>query len=409
MKQRVSIDFASPGLQPPVYIFTSLSHPQWEAIEMFPVKQMNGEFTFVRNFDAEEGEYQYKFRLGPGDWWVCDERREIVDDGAGNRNNLIVVKAPARKAVDSGHGSPERDLAAPKAPLGFMPKPAKYASPVVTPSSEIAVAFPSPGGHEKFSSPEKGSSGQQTPDQERPDPIDERMATKRNSSHSESIEDLAEPYTAPLLRHESLAPTTHEQDHAPLLRHESIALSNTHSADAAPPPNANGSPAKPVFNTLLAQRIVPQEADPNDPSLHRFPTDHEGIMSHIHGTHTRLAEDETSEDVIISSPASSAAISDSSSMSAVPSLPSVNEEDDEQLEKIREAGEQVAATEHENGEELDPLKEGQAANAEDADFEPKIPELKVLLVPNEEVVREEVVVIDRRSSLAEKVGTRNLM
>ena len=36
-----------------------------------------GEFLFYKEFDdVEEGEYQYKFRLGLGDWWVLDETAE---------------------------------------------------------------------------------------------------------------------------------------------------------------------------------------------------------------------------------------------------------------------------------------------------------------------------------------------
>lgn len=34
MKETVRVEFSSPGLQPPVYIFTNLSDPQWEAVEM---------------------------------------------------------------------------------------------------------------------------------------------------------------------------------------------------------------------------------------------------------------------------------------------------------------------------------------------------------------------------------------
>lgn len=52
-----------------------------------------GEFLFYKEFDdVEEGEYQYKFRLGLGDWWVLDETAETATDDAGNKNNIITVK-----------------------------------------------------------------------------------------------------------------------------------------------------------------------------------------------------------------------------------------------------------------------------------------------------------------------------
>lgn len=410
MKQRVSINFASPGLQPPVYIFTSLSDPQWTATEMFPAKQVDGEFTFVRNFDAEEGEYQYKFRLGPGDWWVCDEKREVVDDGVGNRNNRIVVRGEDTKAVDSGHTSPERDIAATsKPPSGLLPKPATYAEPVVTsPADRSAhVTEPVKAPHSVAPPVEKAEIRMD----EHRDPVSDSKVPKivQPLPHNADFESEAEPYTAPLLRHESMSPTSHEQDHSPLFRHESIGLGYKHYENAALQVDNNSSPAKLAFPAAATAPIAPLEADPNDPSLHSFPTDHEGIISHIQRTHTQLPEDETVGDAMMSSPASSAAITDSSSVSGMVLLPSVDEEDGEQLEGIREAGEQEPEEELENGEKLDPLKEGKAAEAEDADFAPKIPELKVVVIPRVEKTVEEIMVIDHRLSLTEKVGTRNLM
>ena len=31
------------------------------------------ELEFFKDFYVTEGHWQYKFRLGPGDWWVCNE------------------------------------------------------------------------------------------------------------------------------------------------------------------------------------------------------------------------------------------------------------------------------------------------------------------------------------------------
>ena len=38
-------------------------------------KNEDGELEFHKDFEAEEGDYQYKFRLGPGDWWTLDESK----------------------------------------------------------------------------------------------------------------------------------------------------------------------------------------------------------------------------------------------------------------------------------------------------------------------------------------------
>lgn len=47
---------------------------------MESTRKDNGDLVFTRTFDAiEEGVYEYKFRLGVGDWWVTDETSEISE------------------------------------------------------------------------------------------------------------------------------------------------------------------------------------------------------------------------------------------------------------------------------------------------------------------------------------------
>lgn len=79
-KVPVTITFSVPGTKPPVYVATSLTHPAWTPVEMDlkDERTSSGDLIFEKKFDAvETGEYQYKFRLGPGDWWVCDESAPI--------------------------------------------------------------------------------------------------------------------------------------------------------------------------------------------------------------------------------------------------------------------------------------------------------------------------------------------
>lgn len=111
MTRKVTISYSSPGLQPPVYITTSLSEPQWDLLEMGCSESPSGEWEFSKTFSAVEGEYQYKFRLGPGDWWVCDENKPTVDDGFGDRNNVLVVKneAPVKKHAAEPHDLVDED------------------------------------------------------------------------------------------------------------------------------------------------------------------------------------------------------------------------------------------------------------------------------------------------------------
>ncbi|KAH7061050.1 hypothetical protein B0J12DRAFT_279639 [Macrophomina phaseolina] len=107
-KVPVTITFSVPGTRPPVYVASSLTNPAWEPLEMDLKEERtaSGDLVFEKSFDAiESGEYQYKFRLGPGDWWVCDESAPIVSDDAGNRNNLLTVKPPQSPKAERNEAS----------------------------------------------------------------------------------------------------------------------------------------------------------------------------------------------------------------------------------------------------------------------------------------------------------------
>ncbi|KAK3704360.1 hypothetical protein LTR37_013913 [Vermiconidia calcicola] len=368
MKQHVIVEYSSPGLQPPVYIFTSLSDPQWDAVEMQAEKTGNSEYRFFRTFDVEEGEYQYKFRLGPGDWWVCDESKPTVDDGAGNKNNLLVTKAPhsvpdmpVTERIDKKTGpSPT----VPKPAAISIPKAAPQAHAVETPAADEVMAPVPLLKHETFAPQRKQPSS---------DVDDEYI--------SDDDEGYDSVHTPPLLRHESLVPSSAEQTHAPLFRHESIALGYNHheqpAARMTPTKNSRrASPASPI----------PDEADPNDPTLEKFPTNHAGIIEKIHRTSLALAADETIDDVERDSPLSQAM---SETSISAPSLPSVREADDEELEKIREMEEEEYEREEASDEEMDPLKPSAPITPpltpkepDDNDFEPKVgkPELEKKVV-----------------------------
>lgn len=69
------ITFRKAEVQPPVFVAGSFT--KWNPLEM-KVNQTGTESTpseneFSYEADLQPGDYQYKFRLGPGDWWVLDE------------------------------------------------------------------------------------------------------------------------------------------------------------------------------------------------------------------------------------------------------------------------------------------------------------------------------------------------
>lgn len=78
MKGTATITFTQHGVQPPVYLVTSASHPPWELLEMDASddKTASGDTVFVRRLlDVPEGSYQYKVRIGDSHW-VIDEAKE---------------------------------------------------------------------------------------------------------------------------------------------------------------------------------------------------------------------------------------------------------------------------------------------------------------------------------------------
>ncbi len=82
-KHNVTITLDRPDLQPPVYVASSMSSIPWEPHEMSfthnesPNPSDPPQLHFFKEFkDVEEGQYQYKFRLGPGDWWILDDKSQ---------------------------------------------------------------------------------------------------------------------------------------------------------------------------------------------------------------------------------------------------------------------------------------------------------------------------------------------
>ncbi|UPX21208.1 uncharacterized protein EKO05_0011402 [Ascochyta rabiei] len=103
MQGDATITFTQPGVQPPVYVVTSLSTPPWAPLELKPSEEKtpSGDMVFEHRFgNVAEGSYQYKIRIGEGHW-VLDESKETAADELGNRNNVVHVSpAESNAAID---------------------------------------------------------------------------------------------------------------------------------------------------------------------------------------------------------------------------------------------------------------------------------------------------------------------
>lgn len=75
MGQRsIVITYRKAGTKPPVFVAGTFSDPAWQPYEMSVSSDASGELSFEKFVTVEAGtELQYKFRLGNGDWWVCDD------------------------------------------------------------------------------------------------------------------------------------------------------------------------------------------------------------------------------------------------------------------------------------------------------------------------------------------------
>lgn len=76
MATHATITFSQPGVQPPVYVTSSLSG--WTPLEMdvAPDTTAAGDLVFTKHFtNVQPGSYQYKVRLGD-DHWILDESKE---------------------------------------------------------------------------------------------------------------------------------------------------------------------------------------------------------------------------------------------------------------------------------------------------------------------------------------------
>lgn len=73
-----TITYRKPGTSPPIFLAGSFSDPQWELQEMEFTTGEDGEHTFRSKVTVEaHQDYQFKLRIGHGDWWVLAENYPI--------------------------------------------------------------------------------------------------------------------------------------------------------------------------------------------------------------------------------------------------------------------------------------------------------------------------------------------
>ncbi|KAI1866982.1 hypothetical protein JX265_007558 [Neoarthrinium moseri] len=93
-QRQITITYQRPGTHPPIFVAGTFTDPAWKPQEMTHIVDEHGENKFESTVSVQEGaEVLYKFRIGHGDWWACDEGVDTVSDGQGNVNNVMRIES----------------------------------------------------------------------------------------------------------------------------------------------------------------------------------------------------------------------------------------------------------------------------------------------------------------------------
>jgi len=281
-----------------------------------------GEYTFTKEVEVEEGqEYQYKFRVGEGDWWLLNEDQPTVTDDIGNRNNLL--KVPIHEKPTEATGTTEKDSSghtmstttqpasddANKLPVqdassGYVVRSDTHTPEIASDAAEVADSAmtldrstPTP----PMPDEEAGRIGYRRMSHT---PIPEVADTAAEVADSAAILDQ---YNMPRIERPVIPATidfdlpdtpdsgtvTPEEDRVPLFAHECI----------HPPPGGFETHAPPKPEAVKSKPSIQERAiDFDDPSLEEFPSERHAILEHVRLAQTRLPEDETSVEGIPPSP-----------------------------------------------------------------------------------------------------------
>lgn len=107
-KVSVTLTYTSSGAQPPIFLAGSFSEPAWHPQEMDFTTDENGEHNFHKEVEVDEGgQFQYKFRIGLGDWWTLNEQ---APTGMFHFLTLYHIPSSSKSKVKNlDHGSQNTD------------------------------------------------------------------------------------------------------------------------------------------------------------------------------------------------------------------------------------------------------------------------------------------------------------
>ncbi|KAJ8068041.1 hypothetical protein OCU04_003618 [Sclerotinia nivalis] len=135
-KTSVVIKYSKPGAAPPIYLAGSFPESVWQPQEMDYTNDSD-HYVFSKAVKVEQGkEYQYKFRIGNGDWWMSDEDAPTVTDEGGNQNNLLTVPIKPSPSKSTSNEKSQEENSTPRTIPDFDTKPSTMET-VIEPTRHI--------------------------------------------------------------------------------------------------------------------------------------------------------------------------------------------------------------------------------------------------------------------------------
>ncbi|KAF6828607.1 hypothetical protein CMUS01_08513 [Colletotrichum musicola] len=298
----VTITYRQPGTQPPIYVAGSFSDPQWQPLEMQFTTDDAGEHTFYKDVEVPPGsQIQYKFRVGPGDWWVLNEDAATVTDDAGNRNNLLTAPATQESTQTNGvkagdQSSTEQSIkdASPTAEMeastATQPEPKPKALEIIKDEERKRLSS-TPIEQVADTAAEVADTAQKLDAEDnvaRLAPLDHLKDGERQRLSSTPIEQVASTAaevadTAQQLDADQDFDAT-DDGAAPLFSHEALGPSEPAGSDEE-------DDQKHEDHGTVVYDV--SKYDLNDPSLERLPSNRDGIMDAVRKVETGRNEDQT--------------------------------------------------------------------------------------------------------------------
>lgn len=276
----VRFTYQKDGTAPPVYVAGTFSNPSWQPFEMDVSLDENGLYTFSKVIDVSvASDIQYKFRIGSGDWWLCNENAEIgkplvlitillpvcysvatiginyvlpVQDDQGNLNNILRI---------SSRPSGKTDLEA----------------------TDSAALFD--GGTPEI----PGQTGK----------VDSSPPSESPRGESHEITDSEVPNTAGKLNAGKSAGGDTEPSHpvCPIFSHEHVTIPEEDDAyeETFQPSESSPDDSQLRKNSETRKHEYAQDPDIDldNPTLERFPSDSASIIATIRRLSTSVDEDRT--------------------------------------------------------------------------------------------------------------------